>query len=277
MRTPPFRASRASSCPPREPSLALVGAKPPLRGPRHGRRWISTVCVAAGALCTSAVAHAAGFGGAGANTVYGGISSWQPRPLLGDFQGMNTPPGLNLNLSSASMLGLGFVHDTSDRWSVELALGAAPTVHARARGVNWTLLGVVEGTRIADVDVLSPTVFVNWHLRGREARWDPFVGAGLNYTRFGRPRALAPLVQALGPSQLSLSDGWGVAAHAGLIHHIDSHWSLIASVSGAEVRSTLTIISYAAEGLSPGLVTSQSSTRIAFRPAAYTLAVGYSF
>ena len=151
------------------------------------------------------------------------MAALQNHASLGDLHGLNTPPGLNLDIGNATTLGLGFVHNLTDRWSVELALGAPPTVHTDAKGANWARLGISPGTRIADVDVLSPTVFVNWHPMSTRSRWDPFVGLGLNYTRFANTKALTPLTNALGPTELSLSDSWGPAAHVGLTYHINQH------------------------------------------------------
>ncbi len=231
----------------------------------------------AGAALAGACAHADTLGGAGENTIYAGVADLQNHASLGDLHGLNTPPGLNLDIGNATTLGLGFVHNITDRWSVELALGAPPTVHTAAKGANWALLGISPGTRIADVDVLSPTVFFNWHPLTTRSRWDPFVGLGLNYTRFANTKALTPLTNALGPTELSLSDSWGPAAHVGLTYHIDQHWSVVGTVAIADVKSTLTVTSYSPAQVSPRIVTSQSSTDINFHPVIYTLAVGYSF
>ena len=243
----------------------------------RGLRVAAASLLAAGAAFAGACAHADTLGGAGENTIYAGVADLQNHASLGDLHGLNTPPGLNLDIGNATTLGLGFVHNITDRWSVELALGAPPTVHTAAKGANWALLGISPGTRIADVDVLSPTVFFNWHPLTTRSRWDPFVGLGLNYTRFANTKALTPLTNALGPTELSLSDSWGPAAHVGLTYHIDQHWSVVGTVAIADVKSTLTVTSYSPAQVSPRIVTSQSSTDINFHPVIYTLAVGYSF
>ncbi len=247
------------------------------RASSPGLRAAAASLLVAGAAFAGACAHADTLGGAGENTIYAGVADLQNHASLGDLHGLNTPPGLNLDIGNATTLGLGFVHNITDRWSVELALGAPPTVHTAAKGANWALLGISPGTRIADVDVLSPTVFFNWHPMTTRSRWDPFVGLGLNYTRFANTKALTPLTNALGPTELSLSDSWGPAAHVGLTYHIDQHWSVVGTVAIADVKSTLTVTSYSPAQVTPRIVTSQSSTDINFHPVIYTLAVGYSF
>ena len=251
-----------------------AGAQGSSPGLRHAA---AASLLAAAAVLGGVSAHADTLGGAGTNTIYAGVAALQNHASLGDLHGLNTPPGLNLDIGNATTLGLGFVHNVTDRWSVELALGAPPTVHTDAKGANWALLGIAPGTRIADVDVLSPTVFLNWHPLSTRSRWDPFVGLGVNYTRFANTKALTPLTNALGPTELSLSDSWGPAAHVGLTYHINQRWSVVGTVAIADVKSTLTVTSYAPSGTGPSIVTSQSSTDINFHPVIYTLAVGYSF
>lgn len=242
-----------------------------------GLRALTASLLAAGAVLGSVSAQADTLGGAGTNTVYVGVAALQDHSSLGDLHGMNTPPGLNLDVGNATTLGLGLVHNLNDVWSVELALGAPPTVHTDAKGANWAALGIAPGTRIADADVVSPTLFVNWHPLSTRSAWDPFIGIGLNYTRFTNTKALTPLTNALGPTDLNLSDSWGPAAHVGLTYHVDSHWSVVGAVAIADIESTLTVTSYSPASTNPRIVTAQSSTDINFHPVVYTLAVGYSF
>lgn len=237
----------------------------------HPSKRLALGCVATMALACATPAAAE----RPATSIYIGASYLQNHSSLPDLSGYNTPPGLNLDVGNATTMGLGIVHALSDRWSVELALGYPPRVRTAAMGVNWAKVGVNPGIGITDVDVYSPTAFVNYHPLGHEARWDPFVGVGLNHTWFSNTRALGSLTGALGPTDISLSDSWGAAAHVGLAYHIDNRWSLVGTLAYADVGSTLTSTSYSP--LKPGLITSRASTPIDFRPLLFTLAVGYSF
>ncbi|OIQ86419.1 outer membrane protein W precursor [mine drainage metagenome] len=209
------------------------------------------------------------------NTVYVGVAYMQNHSSLPDLSGYNTPPGLNLNVGNAATLGLTYVRDLPGPWSFELALGYPPRVRTDAMGANWAKLGIQPGTGITDVDVVSPTAFINYHFWGHDAKWDPFVGLGINYTRFTNTKALSSLTSHLGPTDISLSDSWGAAAHAGLIYHIDKRWAVVGTIAVADVQSDLTTTSYSPSN--PSLITSQSKTHINFHPIVYTLAVGYSF
>ena len=225
------------------------------------------------ALLASAPAARADDGGP--NTVYLGLAYLQVHSSMADLSGMNTPPGLNLNVGNATTLGLGLVHDFSSHWSGELALGFPPRVRTDAMGAAWRAVGVQPGTGVTDVHLQSPTLFANYHPYGVHHRIDPYIGVGINYTRFTDTTALSPLTNAIGPTQIHLSDSWGPAAHIGLQYHFDRRWSLVGSIAIADVESDLTATTYLRN--SSSVVVMQGKTHINFHPVVYTLAIGYSF
>lgn len=237
----------------------------------HAFKRLALGCAAVAALTGATAARADNL----LNTVYVGAAYLQTHASLPDLSGYNTPPGLNLDIGNASTVGVGLVRTLNDAWSVELALGYPPRVRASAAGATWGKIHVTPGIGIVDADVYSPTAFVNYHPLGQSNRWDPFVGIGVNYTWFANTKALGALTGALGPTDISLSDSWGAAAHVGVVYHVTPRWSVVGTVAYADVKSTLTSTSYSP--IMPGLITSQASTPIDFRPLLYTLAVGYSF
>ena len=236
---------------------------------------LGLACVAPPAFAADAVGSSADTEPAGPNTLYFGISQLTSHSRLADLAGFNTPPALNLNVGNATTAGFGFVRRLRPHWSAELALGAPPRVRTDAMGAGWSRLGIQPGTGVTDVHIVSPTAFLNYHFGGEGTRWDPFVGVGINYTRFTDTTALPALNGHLGPTRISLSDSWGAAAHAGLVYRWDARWSLTAALAIADVHSNLT--STSVSPLNSTLITSQGSTRIDFRPVVYTLGLGYSF
>ncbi len=237
--------------------------------------WSLAPVAAALTLAAVLAAPSAQADSATPNTVFVGLAYLQNHSSSADLSGYNTPPGLNLNVGNAATLGLTFVRDLPGPWSFELVLGYPPRVRTDAMGANWAKVGVKPGVGITDVDVISPTAFINYHILGKQSKWDPFVGLGINYTRFTNTKALSSLTSHLGPTQISLSDSWGAAAHAGLIYHIDPRWSVVGTVAVADVQSDLTSTSYSP--INPSLITSQAKTHINFHPIVYTVALGYSF
>ena len=226
--------------------------------------------LAAASLGLMPAAHADDFP---KNIVYIGAAYLNNHSSSPNLGGYNTPPNLNLAVGNATTLGLGYVRNLPGPWSFELALGYPPTVRTYAEGSGW---GSTKGAGLTDVDVYSPTAFINYHIRGKEAKWDPFVGLGVNYTWFRNNKALSPLKQALNSEQVDihLSSDLTWAAHLGMIYRFNSRWSLVGTVAYADVRSDLTSTSYSSDR---SIIYNQSKTRIKFNPVIYTLAVGYSF
>ncbi len=258
----------------RQPAATLHPAHPARRPPacrrHHGAQHAPAALPAARVFAAEPAAQPAW-------TVYAGVLALQNQTSMGDLKGMNTPSGLRLQGGDATTPAVGVLRRLGDRFSVELALGVPPDVATVASGGGWTRLGVAGGTVLARADVVSPTLFLNWHLLGTRGRWSPFIGLGLNYTHFADTRAQPALSATLGPTQLGLSDSWGAAAHAGLHYRLSPRWSLLAAVALTQIDTTLSSTSSAATVAGHPLVTSHSSAAIHFRPLSYTLALGYSF
>ncbi len=94
--------------------------------------------------------------------------------------------------------------------------------------VAWPFQHKVElnGAQAAKVEQLPPTVSLHYHFNPG-GTVSPFVGVGVNYTRFFDIQEEGPLEGA----NLDLDSSWGVAAHAGLDFRIDAHW-----LAGVDVR-----------------------------------------
>jgi outer membrane protein len=99
-------------------------------------------------------------------------------------------------------------------------------------------------------------------------KFRPFVGLGINYTRFYDAESSASgNLASGGPTKIELSDSWGPAAQVGARYKLAENWSVIGTIAVARVKSDLTATT--------GSIT--RTTTIDFRPVVYTLAVGYSF
>jgi outer membrane protein len=64
---------------------------------------------------------------------------------------------------------------------------------------------------------------------------------GINYTNFDK-RTSTAAGNALngGPTHISMSDSWGLAAQVGLSYRIDERWSIQGALMTARVKSRLT-------------------------------------
>lgn len=99
-------------------------------------------------------------------------------------------------------------------WSVDL-LAAVPFKHDVK----------LAGQRVASTSQLPPTLGVNYHFLP-DARVSPFVGAGINYTRFFNTHGTGPLQGA----RVNIDSSWGAAAHAGVDVSLSEQWLFTADV-----------------------------------------------
>jgi len=129
----------------------------------------------------------------------------------------------------------------SNRWGVEL-LASTPFEH----DINLVDAPIAAGS----TRHLPPTVTVNWYPRGGAEGWQPFLGAGLNYTFFWDEQVDPQLEAALGdivglpgplPADLSLSSSWGLALRGGVDVPIAENWALSASMYWIDIDTEATL------------------------------------
>jgi outer membrane protein len=185
-----------------------------------------------------------------------------------DVRGPYVPPGVNLKLKDVVTAYFAYVRRLTDHFSVELALGAPPLTKTVGKGP--AKLGSVpfNGQEIVTARWLSPTLLLTYNFFDESHRLRPYIGAGVNYTRFySRQSTAAGNAATGGPTSISLTTSVGPAGTLGLSYRITRHFSLYGSVSASSVDSTLT-------ANTAGLI---RTSHISFGPRAAVLAAGYTF
>jgi outer membrane protein len=138
----------------------------------------------------------------------------------------------------------------------ELVMGIPPTIKAKAAGSVEFLNAT--GT-VLETENWSPTVLFNYHFFEPGATWRPYVGAGINYTKFKNTKSsLAPNAE--------LGSSWGPAVQVGIEYAITKDISAFASLAALKVKSKVVA--------SDGTVL---TTTVDFRPTTYSLGVAYKF
>ena len=122
--------------------------------------------------------------------------------------------GAKASISSDTRPTVSLEYLWTPSWGVEL-LAAVPFKHDVKLG----------GERIASTRQLPPTLGVNYHFLP-EARVSPFLGAGINYTRFFDTHGEGPLKGA----RVKIDNSWGAAAHAGLDVRLSQRWLVTADL-----------------------------------------------
>ena len=206
-------------------------------------------------------------------TIRGGIAHVAPNSTATDAVGpfLPAPPaGVSLEVQNQSTLFFSVARDLTPHVEVELAMGFPPThdVTAKLAPSLPSHVQVLNGQVIAKVRQVAPTLFFNYKFGDPGSTWRPFVGAGINYTKFDKRESTAAGNQLNGgPTDIRLSDSWGLAAQAGVSYRLNDQWSLNAAVATARVKTHLT-------------ATTAGQARkidIRFRPTVITLSAGYVF
>lgn len=192
--------------------------------------------------------------GAGAqNVVKLGVARYTTDSKTNGITGIGVPPGADAETGDATTLLVVYERMFTPNLGVELALGVPPKIDAQARG-SVAFLG-----KVLSAKVVAPTLLVNYHFGAEGDRFRPYVGAGINYTRFtGIESTIATSVE--------MSDSTGLALSAGIDYSFGRQWGLFGSVTRINTHSDLVAVS--------GTVL---STHIDFRPIVYTLGVSYRF
>ncbi|MFN3887834.1 MAG: OmpW/AlkL family protein, partial [Aquabacterium sp.] len=178
----------------------------------------------------------------------------------------------------------------NDRWSAELVLGVPPEHDVKLRAPNpelsafsaeaGTPLGnaKVAGTTqklqrnsgevVATVKQAAPTLFFNYQLAEPGAALRPFIGVGINYTRFkATSNDVGNKLYSDGKVRIDLTDSYGLAFQTGVSYRIDRNWSINAGWATAAVKNKLTIRTDHSE----------QKAIYRFHPSAFSMSVGYTF
>lgn len=208
---------------------------------------------------SAAIAAAALFAAVGAaqaqnNIVKLGISNYTTHSRTGGISGIGVPPGADAETGDAVTAILAYERLLTPNIGAEIVLGIPPRIRARATGSVAFL-----GDDVLSARNVSPTFFVNYHFGTPRSTWRPYLGVGINYTRFvGIESRIA--------SDVRMSDSTGWAAQAGIDYSLDRRWSLFASVAALQVKSNLVAV---------GATVLQ--TTIDFRPVVYSFGAVYKF
>jgi outer membrane protein len=160
------------------------------------------------------------------------------------------------------------VRSLSNHFKVELSFGYPPLTKTEGRGP--ATLGSVpyNGQVIATARWLSPTVLFQYEFGDANSRLRPYVGVGVNYTKFlARQSTAAGDAASGGPTSIELPSSVGPAANVGLAYEITDRWHVYASYSVAQVNTKLTADT-------AGIA---RSSEVHFWPNTVVVSAGYSF
>ncbi|AZM95452.1 OmpW/AlkL family protein [Vreelandella venusta] len=148
-----------------------------------------------------------------------GVAKVEPKSDNGSLAGGAFAVDVQDKTDFAFTLGYRF----HDKMGVEL-LAALPFEHDIA----------LNGDNLASTKHLPPTLTLQYYpLGGTDARVQPYVGAGINYTFFSD--------EELAIGELELDDSWGAAAQVGIDLLIDENWALNAAAWYIDIDTDATV------------------------------------
>lgn len=166
--------------------------------------------------------------------------------------------GTAATLDSDTQLGLNFAYMLTDQLGVEL-LAATPFSH----DIGTKGLG---GLKLGSVKHLPPTLSLVYYPLDSKSAFQPYVGAGINYTWFFDDK-LSSEAEGAGFRGLDLKDSWGWAAQIGADYMLTDNLMINAQVRYIDIETTGT--TYAGN--------TKVSVDVDIDPFVYMVGLGYKF
>ncbi len=143
-----------------------------------------------------------------------------------------------VSVNNNTQLGLTIDYKINNNWTAEL-IAATPFTHdVKVKG------SAIDGLDVGSTKHLPPTLVAQYHFDMGNSNIDPFVGVGLNYTKFFSASAsntLKTTLQALDVTtandkvDLDLDDSFGLALQAGVNYKINDNWGAHFAVSKIDI------------------------------------------
>jgi len=202
---------------------------------------------------------------AGDLIVRAGITSVQPdeSSSVVTLDGSSLGSDSGISVDNNTQLGLTATYMLTNNWGLEV-LAATPFKHTvYAQGATLTSLGV---NKIADIKHLPPTLSAIYYFDLNNAI-QPYLGLGVNYTIFFNENASSDLTSALGKSDVSLDNSWGISPQIGFDYQLNSDWFVNGAARYIDISTDATI------------TTASGVVRVSadIDPMVYTLSIGFKY
>ena len=138
-------------------------------------------------------------------------------------------------LDSDTQLGLNFAYMLTNNIGIEL-LAATPFSHdVGVKGMPGGFAGL--NGKLGELKHLPPTLSVVYYPLDASSAFQPYVGAGINYTWFFDTK-LSSDAEDKGFNGLDMKDSWGLAAQVGMDYMLTDNIMLNAQVRYIDIETT---------------------------------------
>jgi outer membrane protein len=185
-----------------------------------------------------------------------------------DLAGPYVPPGVQVDVNNVSTPYFAYLRRVSPHWVAQLAAGIPPKTDTVGKGPATVGSVPFDGQTVSTAKWFSPSLLVNYVFRDESEALRPYLGVGINYTKFYDLQSTAAGNEANGgPTAISLSSSVGPVVTAGLRWHIRDRWSAYLSYDYASVNTDYT-------GNTAGVI---RTTHIRFNPTTIVASIGCAF
>lgn len=164
--------------------------------------------------------------------------------------------GIGVNVDSSTQLGINVAYFITPNLNIEL-LAATPFSH----DIGLNTVGA-----LADTKQLPPSLTANYYFAAANAKFQPYVGAGINYTIFF-DEGFTQANKDAGFTDLDLDASFGLTAQVGFDYEVNDKWHVNGSVRWIDIDTDATFKLNGADG----------SVSVDIDPYVYTLSLGYKF
>ena len=185
-----------------------------------------------------------------------GVTRYDTHAKTNGINGIGVPAGADATVSDENTIILVYERLPGPNFGAELVMGIPPTLKAKATGSAAFLNAA--GT-VLEAENWAPTLLFNYHFFEPGATWRPYVGVGINYTKFKD-------VKSSISDDVQMGSSWGPAVQIGIDYAITKEISAFASLAYVKVKSK--VVASGATVL---------TTTVDYRPTVYSVGVSYRF
>jgi outer membrane protein len=175
---------------------------------------------------------------------------------------------ITVNVDDGTSLTLMGTYMFSPNWGFDI-LASWPFKH----DINVSIIDNVDPTfdpisaKVAETEHLPPTFSLQYHFLP-DSTFQPYVGAGVNYTTFFSTDVTQTLTDLTGITDIDLDDSFGLALQIGGDFLLGDRWLINVDVRWIDIESDLTV--------SDGLVSAEFGT-VKIDPWVYSVNLGFRF
>lgn len=172
--------------------------------------------------------------------------------------------GGKASINNDTQLGLNFAYMVTDHWGVEL-LAATPFSHDVS--ISGTAGGIADG-KLGSFKHLPPTLSAVYYPLDSKSAFQPYVGAGINYTWFF-DESVDSAAKAGGFNNLTVKNSWGWAAQIGADYMLTDNLMINGQIRYIDI-DTSAYVNNSALGV-------RAKVDVDVEPLVYMVGLGYKF